>query len=126
MTWRQKEARLFDRLDELRRGKFPVLADARDADLRILGYLAETAALLLEVADEDALRRFTTAVRARAERRLGQADQWEEEPAVADEAARLQLNDIARRWAINPGIDLHRFLVERGQLSKQSDPRNLT
>jgi len=106
-SWRAREQCLFDVIQGLAAGDIPADITGFDAyQRRVLGYLAETAALLLARAHRDRL--LALAARCRESVSL------DETVALLPGAdpRRACFDDIAKAWKVVPALDLSRLRTE--------------
>ncbi len=106
-TWRAREQRLFDVIQGLAAGDIPADITGFDAyQRRVLGYLAETAALLLPSAHRDRL----LALAGRCRESLTFDDTVALLPGA--DTRRPCFDDIANAWKVAPALDLNRLKSE--------------
>lgn len=105
--WRRREAQLFALVQALADGDLPAEIESLDAyQRRVLGYLAETAALQLPTAHRAALLALARCCRAGLDIT---------EPALllpARDPERPHHDDIAQAWNVVPPIDLGRLRAD--------------
>lgn len=114
-NWRDAEAEIFETAAAMLRGRLPGTSPCDAAEARRLGYLAEAVAAYLETADSEALFRFATDMRRRAEAMAGPVDRADCVPLIpGDRPGRdpRNLDDLGDHWRVSPGFDVARFIAE--------------